>query len=537
MSSFSIGDTLKLEVRNRLMKLLPIKTIEDMRLLCNNVEKEALSLCLNLTQRNATSLFNAVSTNTVSDYIVDSNGDFYYVKFVEDILERGKIIIVINIISNEKIPMIEVNSDLNYTGKYNTISIVVPKKLYRTSIILVDFYKCIFETTYCWFKEQILLYVSDIKNCVARKLYDYLRSIIHSNNLLENFWFAIVGQGYGFRLLDYNLTLNSFELISRNTDTYGSYTNKLVTELLSTRLPSEKMLMQIAIDNKATLVGELRKAVYTAEGSIYSTTLYSLYGGESFVMWPIYIDEFSIVALYPIDAKEELEKLIKMNLFTLRQIIKNEMSQLMLAYNLFSNKSSTSYLTIPEIVTCVHKILSMLNEASVLISRDVGVDIYDIFKSHYDYDEVVFNSAMKIVKDNNYVIQDTRGNYRITDSGISCLSKGGIQMKQDDKMQTFNFYGGTYNNSFIGSSVKGDVINGIDIVQFNNIISKILEKIQSENQFNQSIVMSEIEKLKSEVMCQKPNKDTIKNALDWIQKITSIAGFGLALGQVLSPLL
>ena len=74
------------------------------------------------------------------------------------------------------------------------------------------------------------------------------------------------------------------------------------------RLPSDKMLMQIAINNKKTLIGELRKAIYTVEGSIYSTTLYSLYGGESFVIWPIYIDDFSIVALYPVNFKSEIEK-------------------------------------------------------------------------------------------------------------------------------------------------------------------------------------------------------------------------------------
>ena len=218
-------------------------------------------------------------------------------------------------------------------------------------------------------------------------------------------------------------------------------------------------------------------------------------------------------------------------------MIKCEMSQLMLAYNLFSNKNSSHDLTMPKIIRCIHKILSALNEASVLISRDVGVNIYDIFKSHFDYDEEVFNSAMKILKDNYYIVQDSMGNYHITDSGILCLSKGGIQMKQDDKMQTFNFYGGTYNSSFIGSSVKGNVNNGVDMVQLNNIISKIFETIKSENQFNQNIVISEIEKIRAEVTCQKPNKDTIKSALDWIQTITSIAGLGLSLGQVLSPLL
>lgn len=265
-------------VREELMNLPAIGSIEELRDLCTNVEKEALSLCYKLTYKNAKILFNSVLTENVSDYIVDSDGLFYSISCADDILEKSKLLIAINTVKSTNNPIVQTNVYLEHTGKYDKICILIPKNLIKTNVIIANFYKNIFETAYCWFKEQVILYVSDTKNCVARNLYAYLRSIVKNKELLENFWLAIVGQGYGFRLLDYDLTLNSFELISNNTNTYGSYTNKLVTELLSTRLPSDKMLMQIAINNKKTLIGELRKAIYTVEGSIYSTTLYSLYG-------------------------------------------------------------------------------------------------------------------------------------------------------------------------------------------------------------------------------------------------------------------
>ena len=214
------------------------------------------------------------------------------------------------------------------------------------------------------------------------------------------------------------------------------------------------------------------------------------------------------------------------------------MTQLMSAYNLFSNRTLYSNVTIPQIAICIRKILSILNEASVLISKDVGIDVYDIFKSHYDYNEIIFNSAMKILKDNYYVIQNSTGNYHITDSGILCLLKGEIKVNQNDKTQSFNFYGGTFYGNAIGTTIQGDQNNnGIDIKAFNDIISQIFEVAKYQNQFDQSIIINEIEKLRSEVTSKKPNKEIIKNTLDWIQKTTSIAGFGITLGQVLAPLL
>ena len=164
---------------------------------------------------------------------------------------------------------------------------------------------------YSYFKEHVLLYVSESRKNFAKQLYAYSRSLFSNQKLLDNFWYAIVGQGYGFRLFDSELTNSAFDIIEGNISDYDSYTNLLVTELLGTKLPTEKMLMSIAIQYKQTLIAELKKALYTAEGSIYSTTLYSLYGSENFVIWPIYIDDYSVLALYPVDSKKAIEIISK----------------------------------------------------------------------------------------------------------------------------------------------------------------------------------------------------------------------------------
>lgn len=76
-------------VREELMNLPAIGSIEELRDLCTNVEKEALSLCYKLTYKNAKILFNSVLTENVSDYIVDSDGLFYSISCADDILEKA----------------------------------------------------------------------------------------------------------------------------------------------------------------------------------------------------------------------------------------------------------------------------------------------------------------------------------------------------------------------------------------------------------------------------------------------------------------
>lgn len=531
-------ESLKLHIRKELIKLPEIHSIDGLRDLCENTEQKVLSLCISLIKEYADKLFESVTKKCFNDFIVDVDGNFYSIRLTDDLAEKTKLIVLINSQRLTSLELTTLDIELTSTGKYKKISVILPNKLIRSKLCITEFFKCIFETTYFWFKEQVLYYINNNKICVARKLYSYLHSTVENKKILQNFWFAIVGQGYGFRLLDYDLTLNAFELIDKSVEKYDGYTNRLVTELISTKLPTQKMLMQIAIDNKATLIGDLRKAVYTSEGSIYSTTLYTLYDGENFVIQPLYIDDFSILALYPLELKNEIEAIINDNKAVLCQLVQNEMSQLITAYYLFSNRVINDDISMNKISLCINKILSFLYQARISISKDASIDIYGIFKEQYNYDESVFNNAMKILKDNRYVMQDSSNNYIITDCGVSCLFKGGDIMSDQDKSQVFNFFGGNFEKSAIGSSFGGDMNNdAINMEAFNMILSQILEVAKTQNQFEQNIILDEIDKLRAEVNGKKPKKEVIKNVLDWMQKITSIAGFAITLNNILKPML
>lgn len=530
-------ESLKLHIRNELNQLPKIYSIDGLRNLCENTEQKVLSLCIAFIKEYADKLFRSVTKKYSNDFIVDVDGNFYSIRLTDDIVEKTKLIVLINsqrLISSE---LTTIDIKLKSTGKYKKISVILPNKLIRGKIYITELFKCIFETTYFWFKEQVLYYISNNKICVARKLYSYLHSTVENKEILQNFWFAIVGQGYGFRLLDYDLTLSAFDLIDKNIEKYDVYTNRLVSELISTKLPTQKMLMQIAIDNKAILIGDLRKAVYTSEGSIYSTTLYTLYDSNNFVIQPIYIDDFSILALYPVELKNEIESIINHHKAVFCQLVRNEMTQLITAYDLFSNRVINDDISMNKISLCINKILSFLYQARISIAKDAGIDIYGIFKKQYNYDESVFNNAMKILKDNRYVMQDTSNNYIITDSGVSCLFKGGDIMSEN-KSQTFNFFGGNFDRSAIGSQFQGDMNNdAINMEAFNKILSQILEVAKTQNQFEQNIILGEIDKLRTEVNSKKPKTEVIKNILDWMQKITSIAGFAITLTNILKPML
>lgn len=531
-------DCLKIRIRKELIKLPEIHSIDGLRDLCEETEQKALSLCISLIKENADKLFKSVTKKYFNDFIVDVDGNFYAIRLTDDIVEKAKLIILINSQKLNSLELSTLDINLTSTGKYKKISVILPNKLIKSKICIIDFFKCIFETTYSWFKEQVLYYINNNKVCVARKLYSYLHSKVESKEILQNFWFAIVGQGYGFRLLDYDLTLNAFELIDKSVEKYDGYTNRLVTELISTKLPTQKMLMQIAIDNKATLIGDLSKAVYTSEGSIYSTTLNTLYDGESFVIQPLYIDDFSVLALYPIELKNEIESIIKYNQSVFCQLVQDEMKQLITAYDLFSNCVINDDISMNKISLCIHKILLFLYEARMSISKDASIDIYGIFKKQYNYDESVFNCAMKILKDNRYVMQDSLNNYTITDGGVSCFFKGDDIMSDKDKSQVFNFFGGNFDKSAIGSSFGGDMNNeAINTEAFNMILSQIIQVVETQNQFERNIVLEKIDKLRTEVNSKKPRKEVIKNVLDWMQKVTSIAGFAINLTNILNPLL
>lgn len=541
MDAKSFFDSLKIIVLNNLSKIPNARSIEGLRDLCNNVEDNAQKLCVQLTYKFAYKIFKSIPNKNFFDFIRDNNGYIYSIKVADDILERQKLLIAITNLQTKQ-DIVKLYVSLNTTGKYNNICIIIPQKLIKNETYIQEFYKCILETSYNWFKEQVLLFINNNSICVANKLYTYMRSIVSQHTLLANFWFAIVGKGCGFRLLDYELTLNAFELIDKNIYGSGSYTNKLLTELISTKLPTDKMLMQIAIENEATLVGELSKAAYTNEGSIYSATLYALYGGESFVIVPLHIDEFSILALFPVDLKYELESILQENIVLIRQLIQEELSSLIKAYDLFIEYPNDD-LSMNDISLCVKKILKFLNEARENISPFAGIDILNIFKGHYDYDQNIFENALKILEQNQYVVKNNLNNYTITEAGLTCLRNGDqTNMNNSDNKgnMEFKFYGGDFRGSAIGSSFQGNMdinTSGPDLQYITSLFSQIVECAYKEQDVKQQMILEQVKELQTELAKTQPKKDVVYKILDWMSKTASIAGLALKLKEVILPFL
>ena len=118
-------------------------------------------------------------------------------------------------------------------------------------------------------------------------------------------------------------------------------TNRLVAEMVSTRLPKEKLLMQKAIEANQIMDVDIKQAKYSKEGSIYSAAMSSFYGCDSFTIHPILIDsKANVVALYPSDMRSELEYVLSMHANELIKICNNSTSRIYQVQKLFEGKKT-----------------------------------------------------------------------------------------------------------------------------------------------------------------------------------------------------
>ena len=79
--------------------------------------------------------------------------------------------------------------------------------------------------------------------------------------------------------------------------------------------------------------------------------------------------------------------------------------------------------------------------------------------------------------------------------------------------------------------------NGIDQEQFKLLISLILEAIQSAPERERKEINTEVTKLVEEVQREVPNKRKIKEILDVMSNVTSVAAFAISLTQILAPII
>jgi hypothetical protein len=243
--------------------------------------------------------------------LVHSDGTVLHYSAADDLEDRQRLGIVFTPVSETKPRMRQRQIAIAGPGRYAKVRYFWPHELALDFELLTEITRAALETAYSWFKTAVHLTIDHERLSLGQHLYRSLRTVIPDDSLRENLWFATVTDDYGFRLLDPDLAHAAFGLIQPHAPKYGYSVNRLVAELLSTRLPRAKLLMQRAVAENRCVVADLSTAIYRKEGSIYASALAALYGSESFAVSPILTKgPICIVALYPATQQAAIEPLL-----------------------------------------------------------------------------------------------------------------------------------------------------------------------------------------------------------------------------------
>jgi hypothetical protein len=298
-------------------------------------------------------LFNLKSSEQNIFLLMENQEQLYTLKIESDILKHNTLCILLNPIGI-RIAKKDINRFPIKIKSYGLIKQVVlyyPKnleiKLDSINSLIIN----ILETGYAWFKNKIENLVNNENISLSTNLYDYLKSFIILENIRKNLWFASITNEFGFRLIERNVALNLFEIIDNNSTVYGDSTNRFVSEMLSAKLPSEKLLMQKAIDNNEIINANISDSGYHKEGNIYSAAMSALYGTDTFTIHPILIDNnANVLLLYPTEHREFLEPIIEIHKNKLSKISKDSISIIHKTLTMFDLKNNVSTAKIGEFI-------------------------------------------------------------------------------------------------------------------------------------------------------------------------------------------
>jgi hypothetical protein len=223
-----------------------------------------------------------------------------------------------------------------------------------------------------WITQKIEAISAQNESYLAANLYSLLRTIVSSEELRANLWIATVTETYGFRLIDQKVTTNAFQIYYRNSHLHGFSANRLCAELISTRLPCEGLLMNVARSLNQCIDGNIRDANYRKEGSIYAAAMFGLYGREEFTIYPFYIDsQFGVFALFPTEARQKLAPLLNQNKDHLANTIKEGLGEIKNYEKAFEKKSPKRF-SLARVIDCFNLKPNLFG---------IGLDINSLIKT------------------------------------------------------------------------------------------------------------------------------------------------------------
>lgn len=511
-----------------------VKTLDALSAMAEKIEQEIREFCKYTILNEAKFFFNNFTNNTkFYNYLVDDCGKRYFLRIITDLQDFRKALFLIyeegDVIGSDiQSYCVQVNG----YGRCNKIVLNITRKLKLKNDTLLHILKMAYETAYEWYGIKIESFVSKKTVSVANNVYNYMRKVLCNDRLFKVFWLAVVGKGYGFRLVNEEQVRMLFETFSFNQD-FPYSVNDYVGNLLSTRLPYDELLMKEALDSNEKINGDISGAKYTKEGNVYSKTMYTLYNGNAFSVYPIFRGNIGIVALYPVEYKKEIEIHLDYMKADIVEEIKRELVNIELAYLLFDDdyrEHLNAGIRFPDISGGV----TVMDEIEKLTEiLDIYYNVYSQFKGDflldsnraYSDDELRYR---KILVDNG-MLKKVDGGYCITSKGIQYKEEGNI---------------GKGNKMIDNSDNKGIIIMG-DGENVGNVryyvgasakdYCKIIESIRNviKGDENEEYVESLLSLLEKELNNTHPKSNMIKTILSNLASISTISTFVIKLKELM----
>lgn len=496
----------------------------------NEVEKFIEKMILMRTKR----FFLNFSSN--DQFMVDDNGNRYNLQIIHFFEQKD----VLQIRLCREVDVCERgvytrNVDISGNGIRKKVIFVLSKKLQLNNCELQDMVKMLYETAYNWFAIKIEEYVSKETVSVAHTVYNFIRSIFCNDEIYKVFWIAVVGKGYGFRLVNLEQVRELFSTFVHSANGYHS-TNDYVGNLISTRLPYDKLLMKEALDYNEKINGNITNAKYTKEGNVYSKTMSALYKGNAFSVYPIVNGEIGIVGLYPVEYKEIIENHLDARKVEITDIIKRELSKIDLAYKLFDDeyqekwKSGISY----SIIRDGGVNIMVKNSERVSEILEEYYDVYHKFNSGFVLDaDIVYSQEelqyRKILVDNG-MLQRDKGGYRITEKGIRHIEG---HMNTDNAMQISNNRGVIIvgDNGSVGQGACSEYFATDGQAELDKVIGQIKEMVCDTDE--KEYVNTLLNLLEKELEHGRPKKNIMETILKDLASVSTISSFAIKLKELL----
>lgn len=511
-----------------------VKTLDALSAMSERLEQEVREFCKLLILNETKVIFKNFTGNTkFYNYLVDDCGKRYFLRFIADMQDFQKVLFMIY----EEGDVIGSNSQTYYAqvngyGRCNKIVLKISKKLKFKNQDLPQILKMVYEVAYEWYGIKIENFVSEKTVSVANNVYNFMRKVLCNDRLYKVFWLAIVGKGYGFRLVNEEQVRTLFKTFSFNQE-FPYSVNDYVGNLLSTRLPYDELLMKEALDSNEKINGDISGAKYTKEGNIYSKTMYALYNGDAFSIYPIFRGNIGIVALFPVEYKEEIEFHLDYMKTDIVEEIKRELTNIELAYLLFDDDYK-EHLNIGINLPVSSKGAIVMNEMEKLTEvLDIYYKVYCQFKGDFVFDSNrTYSSAdlqyRKTLVDN--------GMLRRIDGGY-CITSKGIQFKEDGNISKENKIIDNSGNS--GIIIMGDGKNvgnskyygGSSAKDYCEVIESIRDVIHGSE--NEEYVESLLHLLEKELNNKEPKTNMIKTILTNLASISTISTFVVKLKELI----